>query len=96
MIKLDKERQKPQLWLPTMPLSRFFSSDDLGENAANHQSDDENPGMSCFSVHTTLPLTSALDVLQGIEEYPEGDLGFPSSRDPDALPPENIFQLFMN
>lgn len=45
-----------------------------------------------------LILTRALDVVQGVEEneHPDNDLGDARRRDPDALPPESIFELLMS
>ncbi|KAL4245332.1 hypothetical protein ABKN59_008325 [Abortiporus biennis] len=81
ICRLETERQKAKLWLPTLPLlanflqwSRWETSDD------NQEADDENP-----------------DIVQGLEPDSEwaGDLGTPVRRDPDALPPKNFFQLVM-
>jgi hypothetical protein len=36
------------------------------------------------------------DVIQGVEPEWLDDLGMPQRRDPDALPPRNIFELMMN
>ncbi|KAH8091403.1 hypothetical protein BXZ70DRAFT_909843 [Cristinia sonorae] len=81
IINLEKERTKGRFWMPTIPLRQFVTSDNLEENAATHQNDDEDP-----------------DILQGLDEQHgvAGDLGIADRRDPDALPPDNVFQLAMN
>ncbi|THH28781.1 hypothetical protein EUX98_g5402 [Antrodiella citrinella] len=82
IIKLEKERPNARLWLPTIDLRHYVSASNLDESPANQQTDDENP-----------------DVVQGIDpfgEFEDGDLGPSSRRDPDALPPDNVFQLLMS
>lgn len=37
-----------------------------------------------------------LDIIQGVQPQWLDDLGMPRRRDPDALPPRNIFEAAMN
>ena len=60
--------------------------------------DDEDPGLNIllFCVFAWFTSTINTDVIQGVEPEWLDDLGLPSRRDPDALPPRNAFELVMN
>jgi hypothetical protein len=60
--------------------------------------DDEDPGteypVTLAALHGSL--TVSKDIIQGAEPEWLEDLGVPRRRDPDALPPQNVFETMMN
>lgn len=52
----------------------------------------------CSSLQTSSPFLTRFspDIVQGFESQDVPDLGETGRRDPDALPPQNAFQLVMN
>ncbi|KAA1476343.1 hypothetical protein DENSPDRAFT_932985 [Dentipellis sp. KUC8613] len=79
ILRLEKERTRPRVWLPPIPLYDLFKWT-VWENGVDwDQEDDENP-----------------DVIQGMDAAWMHDLGDAQGRDPDALPPQNLFERCMN
>ena len=60
--------------------------------------DDEDPGtkiVGTLSISIFIKVHDT-DVIQGVEPEWLDDLGTPRRRDPDALPPRNVFESMMN
>ncbi|KAI0089790.1 hypothetical protein BDY19DRAFT_888753 [Irpex rosettiformis] len=77
---LEKERKRAKLWIPTFAATFLFWWDRWNGSSDMDRSDDEDP-----------------DVVQYMdpEESNDPDLGETKRRDPDALPPANLFELVM-
>ncbi|KAG1736637.1 uncharacterized protein EDB91DRAFT_1141898 [Suillus paluster] len=77
IIRLETERKKPKLWLPSLP--KLFTWTRWEASETIDHDDDEDPEM-----------------IPGINPAWMTDLGKAVKRDPDALPPRNVFEMAMN
>lgn len=48
IVKLEKDRKKARLWLPTLPITKFWIWSRWSTSEELDQNDDENPGLSIF------------------------------------------------
>ncbi|KAI0344331.1 hypothetical protein BDW22DRAFT_1355705 [Trametopsis cervina] len=80
VIDLEKERKRARLWFPTFAATFLFWWTRWNGSSDMDHTDDEDP-----------------DIIQYMERDAEGDpdLGETKARDPDALPPSNMFEYIM-
>ena len=106
VIRLEVERDRMRLWTPVKRLlswSRYDIADDIEID------EDDDPGkwnsFWCLSFFPFAYLFSwgyylcspcIVDVIQGVQPSTLEDLGMPRQRDPDALPPRNVFDWAMS
>lgn len=80
-----------------MPLRKLLSWSTWEASEQQDKFDDEDPGMNIRAELTGLGfMFSNLDVVPGVAPEWLDDLEMPRRRDPDALPPNNVFEAIMN
>lgn len=94
---LEQERPKCCLWLPKMPVLKFFTGGIWEHSIDIDREEDEDPGIyvSLYPHALWLTYLVLLDIIQGMDPT-FNDLGLAERRDPDALPPRNYFESVMN
>lgn len=94
-IHLETKRRQNKIWTPIRRIFRW----DIWEMPENvEHDDDENPGQQsacCFRAQLRYSSSILEDIIQGLSDV-IADLGVPRRRDPDALPPRNSLESFMN
>ena len=97
---MEQECERPRLWWPSEPFRRILQwSTSWSSTDALDEGDDEDPGKSLTPFVIQRQETNSLhavDVIQGIDPAWDEDLGMTGRRDPDALPPTNVFQWVMH
>lgn len=95
---MEQERKKAKLWFPTLKVFFFFWYDQWSGLQDMDRDDDEDPGIcSRCTFRNRLLTTRFPDIVQLMDPAVENDsdLGQTRRRDPDALPPSNLFELVM-
>jgi hypothetical protein len=80
--------------MPLMGLRTLFSYSSEGHDEVDVTNrSDEDPGTSSLGSRlNTSGLTVTIDYIEGLKEKESGELGHPRRRDPDHLPPSNLFE----